>query len=152
MMVARMKPNLLASAALVSGGLCAACLGIYAHALIVNPLYNQTLPHVTVGGINISTTSHWGLGGSVLFYNRELPYLRNITYGPVPGEDLQTKGFDGWGIHYSALVSSATGTWWSFMFSLWYPISFLGILPSVYLIRHVRLLDLHCGHASAGHG
>lgn len=103
------------------------------YALISNPLYKQPMRYVTIGNVYLTVTSHWGLGGSILFFNQDLPYLQNIT---DPGPTEVDGGFDWCGTHlYKYKSNSMRQTWWSFMFSIWYPIAIFSSVSLLFLVE-----------------
>lgn len=114
-----------------------AAVSLYIYTLTANPLYREPVPHVQLGKVNITTSRNWGLGGSLLFYNRSLPYQANVTYAPREGEKTAIKHFDFCGVHFWALESLSLGNWWTLAFSLWYPMAFFALFPCMRVFKRV---------------
>jgi hypothetical protein len=102
---------------------------VYIYAVAIDPLYKNPMRRLSVSdNINLTVTKHWGWGGSVIFYNQDLPYLRNISYGLAKGEHENIGGFDFCGIHFWRFqTTTMPKIWWTLMFSLWYPIAICAV-------------------------
>jgi hypothetical protein len=80
-------------------------------------------------------TFHRGLG--IEFGHGE---YTSRAFGYVANDRIHLTSFDGYGIHYYVIAHTIERdkTWWTLMISLWYPIVFFGILPSVFLAKKLR--------------
>ncbi len=131
--------KVLPTAAVISLVLACGFLFICAYSFACDPLYKEPTRYIAITqNVNITVTKHWS-GGSLVIFNTELPYLRNITSG-IAGYDTSTSGgFNFVGISYSVFKkSSMPGPWWSVIISLWYPIVLSGAVPMFWLVRRKR--------------
>jgi len=90
-----------------------------------------------VGG-DVKMTVIRDSGGVVLFFNRGAPYMNGSE-----GGNEKKHSWRGPGIGYIAFTSPPTSgeKWWTFAFSVWYPIIIFGILPLVLTVKKLRAVN-----------
>lgn len=109
--------------------------GVYIYVLIAKPdLYsNSGGPSFRIHlfcGVECTATDLWG--GQVAVYNHGAPYTGSIL-------DDSAKIVGAWNacgcyFRHIAFASQIPG-WWTFMFSLWYPIIIFGAFPAITLLK-----------------
>jgi hypothetical protein len=68
---------------------------------------------------------------SLLFFNQTAPWFAGTL-----GDNQTERGWDGWGFFYRIVNDTdRKETWWTLMFSIWYPIIIFAILPLVFIIK-----------------
>jgi hypothetical protein len=132
-----MKRKLFIGSAIISTTFFLTFVGLFIYAWTVKPnLYFESHHYFPIfGGIKMTVTDRWG--GNILFFDQEAPYTDSIV--SLTGDKTSVKGCDGWGIYFRLIINpDRKDSWWTLMFSLWYPIVIFCVLPLISLIQKWR--------------
>lgn len=111
-------------------------IGLYSYAWIFDPDLDPPSFHISVCSVHMTVTKHWG--GKIIFFNQEAPYTGGV-YALTGDQTVKAKGCDGFGIYYRLITDTkTTDSWWTLMFSFWYPIFIFGILPTVFVVKSMN--------------
>ncbi|MEI9863238.1 MAG: hypothetical protein WDN00_01485 [Limisphaerales bacterium] len=107
-------------------------VGLAIYAWTIKPSLRSEPYFPIFSGVKITATELWG--GNVIFFNQEAPYTGSIV--SLGDDGVIVNGCTGYGIYYRLIKDPArTDSWWTLMFSLWYPVVTFSILPLIFLIK-----------------
>ena len=112
---------------------------VYVEQVSSNPQLGKSGAHWSYGSIgNLHVTATKLFGGTLIFFNQPLPYLGSITGFDEDKANMHEVGCDWFGITFRMFDNpdNKNGKFWTLVVNLWYPITFFGVLPVVFLIRN----------------
>jgi len=84
-------------------------------------------------------------GESVIVFNQREPYLGSL-YTVSGGRPIHVARLDGLGIYFRLIKDPLfKDSWWTVMFSLWYPITAFGIMSAIVLLKRLKERETNGG-------
>ena len=108
-------------------------IGLFFYALLFKPNDANVSSKLSVFNTHITIGSEFG--GCIVIFNYGMPYVGNVSF--IRGVTIAESHLPG---AYYAVIRNRTSAkiWRTFIFSIWYPISFFSILTSECFVRKLR--------------
>jgi len=113
------------------------CVAIFLYSWIAATEQEDLMCRISFDArFSMAIIGRWG--ESLIVFNQRDPYLGGF-YGVTGGSKIQVTRLDYYGVYFRKIIDpSINDSWWTVMISLWYPISFFGIIVSLLLLKRLK--------------